>query len=208
MSTDDPLDLDRVDQEIRINEFKEEARELAGDDMHVWESPDCPPGIAEAFWSNVVAFEKAPRSCDFLRLEEMGVALPPPENVSEAELPSKVREIFEVLAGVNTFFIHTDHYSDRELYTHLWKDTHCAKSPYSCRPKPATPAPTTWSVAAARRTLTPGSNTTPKQETRGQSAKDFPEDVLPPHKSAQPYRQGPASAQASERSRHLAIVNS
>lgn len=34
MSTDDSLDMNRIDQEIRINELKEEARELAGDDMH------------------------------------------------------------------------------------------------------------------------------------------------------------------------------
>ena len=31
MSADDPLDLNRIDQEIRINELKEEARELAGE---------------------------------------------------------------------------------------------------------------------------------------------------------------------------------
>ena len=59
MSTDDPLDLDRVDQEIRINELKEEARELAGDDMHSWESPDCPPGLAEAFWSHDERFSNS-----------------------------------------------------------------------------------------------------------------------------------------------------
>src|SRR5262245_33839481 len=122
MNRDDPLDLDRVDQEIRINELKEEARELAGD-MHAWESPDCPPGIAEQFWNHVVEYEKAPRSCDFLRLEEMGVELPPPDAIADADLPGKLREIFEALAKVNTFFINTDHYSDRELYTHLWEDT-------------------------------------------------------------------------------------
>src|SRR5215510_9609861 len=121
MSTGDSLDMDRVDQEIRINELKEEARELAGDDMHSRESPDCPPGLAEAFWSHVVAFEKAPRSCDFIRLEQMGVALPRPADLTDAELPSKPRQIFEALASVNTFFIRADHYSDRELYTHLWE---------------------------------------------------------------------------------------
>ena len=191
MSTDDPLDLDRVDQEIRINELKEEARELAGDDMHAWESPDCPPGIAESFWSHVVAFEKAPRSCDFLRLEEMGVALPRPEDVADAELPSKLREIFEALAGVNTFFIHTDHYSDRELYTHLWEDTlreitvlmpteagyNCTYDLVSSGSEEDTHA---WLKYYA------------DEETRRHWPKDFPEDVLPSHEEP-PY----------DRDRHL-----
>lgn len=76
MSTDAPLDLNRVDQEIRMNELKEEACELAGGDMHVWENPDCQPEIMEQFWNHVVAYEKTPRSCDFSRLEDMGVAFP------------------------------------------------------------------------------------------------------------------------------------
>jgi len=123
MNPDDPLDLERVDQEIRINELREEARELAGGEMTAWENPDIPPNLAEGFWGHVVAYEKAPRSCDFLRLEEMGVALPPPAEIADAELTGKLREIFETLASVNTFFISTDHYSDRELYIHLWEDT-------------------------------------------------------------------------------------
>src|SRR5262249_28048335 len=45
--------------------------------------------------------------------------------------------------------------------------TRCAKSPCSCRPKPATTAPTTWSAAAATRTLTAGSNTMPTRKPAG-----------------------------------------
>src|SRR5262245_6821541 len=123
MPTDDPLDLNRVDQEIRINELKEEARELAGGEMHVWENPDSPPGIIEEFWNSVVAYEKAPRSCDFLRLEALGVTLPPPAELADADIPGKLREIFETLARSNTFFMNTDHYSDRELYVQLWEET-------------------------------------------------------------------------------------
>ncbi len=191
MSTDDALDLDQIDQEICINELKEEARELAGDDMHSWESPDCPPGLAETFWSHVVAFEKSPRSCDFIRLEEMGVTLPRPEDIADAELPGKLREIFEALAGVNTFFIHTDHYNDRELYTHLWEDTlreitvlMPSEAGYNC----------TYDLVSS------GSEEDTQawlkfyadEETRQQWAKDFPEDVLPQH-ATPPY----------DRDRHL-----
>lgn len=178
MSTDDPLDLDRVDQEVRINELKEEARELAGDNMHAWENRECPPDIAEGFWRNVVAFEKAPRSCDFLRLEEMGVALPPPEDVSDAELQGKLREIFESLAGVSTFFMSTDHFSDPS-YTHITGKTLCAKSPCSCRAKRATKASTIWSAAAARRTSMPGSSTTPTKKPAGNGPRISPRTSSP-----------------------------
>lgn len=191
MSPDDPLDLERVDQEIRINELREEARELAGGDMHAWEDPDMPPGMAEGFWGNVVAFEKAPRSCDFLRLEEMGVALPPPAEIADAELSAKLHEIFEALAGVNTFFINTDHYSDRELYTHLWEDTlreitvimppefggNCTYDLVSSGSEEDTHA---WLKYYA------------DEETRQHWAKDFPSDIIPPHEDP-PY----------DRDRHL-----
>lgn len=180
MSPDDSLDLDRVDQEIRINELKEEAREWAGEDIHAWENPACPPKLAEAFWSQVVEYEKAPQSCDVLRLEEMGVALPPPENVSDAELPGKLREIFAALAGANTFFSHTDHYSDRELYTHLWHDTLREINVVM---------PSVAGFTCFYDLVGSGSDEDThawlkhyaNEETRRQWAKDFPEDVLPAH---------------------------
>jgi hypothetical protein len=191
MSTDDPLDLDRVDQEIRINELREEARELAGGEMQAWENPDCPPGIAEEFWSNVVAFEKAPRSCDFLRLEEMGVALPPPEDVAEAELPGKLREIFDALANVNTFFVNTDHLSDRELYVHLWEESlreinavMPAEAGFNC----------TYDLVSSgsEEDIHAWLKYYADEETRQDWAKDFPDDFIPPHEDP-PY----------DRDRHL-----
>jgi hypothetical protein len=191
MSPKDPLDLKRVDQEIRINELREEARELAGGDMHGWESPDIPPAMAEEFWGHVVAFEKAPRSCDFLRLQEMGIALPPPKDIADAELPGKLREIFEALGSVNTFFIHTDHYSDRELYTHLWEDTlrevtvlMPPEAGYNC----------TYDLVSSgsEEAIHAWLKYYADEETRQQWEKDFPNDIVPPHEDP-PY----------DRDRHL-----
>lgn len=191
MSTDDPLDLDRVDQEIRINELKEEANELTGGDMHVWENPNCPPGMSEQFWNNIVAYEKAPRSCDFLRLEEMGVALPPPEEIADADLPVKLREIFKALATVNTSFIHTDHFSDRELYVHLWEET---------LREITVIMPTETGFNCTYDLVSSGSEEDihawlkyyADEKDREQWAKDFPKDVIPPHEDP-PY----------DRDRHL-----
>lgn len=49
---DDQSETSDVDQQIRINELRESAREAAGGEMMDWESPDCPPELAEQFWSN------------------------------------------------------------------------------------------------------------------------------------------------------------
>lgn len=191
MSADDPFDLKRVDQEIRINELKEEARELTGGDVHVWENPDCPPDISEEFWNNVVAFEKAPRSCDFLRLQDMGVALPRPDDLADAELPAKLREIFEALARENTFFISTDHYSDRELYAHLWEDTLReinVKMPVEAGWNCTYDLVSSGSDEDTRAWLKYYAD----EETRRQWVEDFPDYVLPPHEDP-PY----------DRDRHL-----
>lgn len=44
-----------IDQQIRVNELRETAREVAGGEMTSWESQDMPPGIAEQFWQNALA---------------------------------------------------------------------------------------------------------------------------------------------------------
>jgi hypothetical protein len=180
MHPDDPLDLNRVDQEIRINELKEEARELAGGDMLGWESPDCPPGLAEDFWNHVVAFEKAPRTCEFLRLDEMGVALPPPDAIADADLPGKLREIFETLAKVNTFFISTDHLSDRELYAHLWEDT-LREVTVIMPPEAGFNCTYDLVSSGSEEDIHAWLKYYADEETREQWAKDFPDDVVPPH---------------------------
>lgn len=119
MPIDDPNDLDRVDQEIRINELKEEARELAGGQMTDWENDDCPPGLAESFWQNVVNYEKAPWTSEFEKLREAGVILPPPDEMNDVELTAKLEEIIRSLADRRVFVSTTNHLSDRELYAYL-----------------------------------------------------------------------------------------
>jgi hypothetical protein len=46
MSTTDPEHLDDVDRKIRINELKEQARELAGGEMTSFEAEDIPPEVS------------------------------------------------------------------------------------------------------------------------------------------------------------------
>lgn len=123
MMSNESSEIDDVDQQIRINELREAAREAAGGEMHEWESPDCPPGVAEQFWANVLAYESAGETCNFKQLEEMGISLPAPDTLTDAELTAKLWEVIHALARMNTFLSQTDHWSDRELYERLWHDS-------------------------------------------------------------------------------------
>jgi hypothetical protein len=121
--SDEPDDAPDIDQEIRINELREAAREAAGGEMTEWESPDAPPELAEQFWANVLAYESAPETCHFNQLEEAGIELPEPGQLDDAALTAKLWEVINSLARLNVFLSQTDHLSDRELYEELWHDT-------------------------------------------------------------------------------------
>jgi hypothetical protein len=119
----DDQNLEDIDQQIRINELREAAREAAGGEMTEWESPDCPPHIAEQFWQNVLAYESAEQTCHFVQLEEMGIELPAPEELDDEALSKKLWEVIHALARINVFLSQTNHWSDRELYEHMWNET-------------------------------------------------------------------------------------
>jgi hypothetical protein len=132
MPPDDPADLDRIDQEIRINELKEQANELAGGNMTMWESGDCPPEIEEEFWQQVVDYERGPWTSTFDKLLKAGMELPAPETMTDAELTAKLWEMIPKLAELCTFLRRTDHLSDRELYTQLWKESLHEQTGFIC----------------------------------------------------------------------------
>lgn len=58
----------------------------------------------------------------FDTLVAMGVLLPSPEELSDAQLSAKLWEVIEALAFLGAYLEHTDHLSDRELYSRLWSE--------------------------------------------------------------------------------------
>ena len=173
-------DLDRIDQEIRINELREAAQEAAGGEMHVYENPETPPQIAEQFWQNVLEYEQAEETCHFLQLQRAGVELPPPEEFSDEELTAKLWEVIHALARMNVYLSQTDHWSDRELYEHLWHD--------SLREVTMDlPPGSGWNCHIDF--LSSGSDEDNElylkfyadEEYRQRWCKDWPQDVIPPH---------------------------
>jgi hypothetical protein len=110
-------------QKDRVANLKLQARDLAGGNMVGWMSPEIPLGVEEAFLKQILACESAEMVPLFDRLVREGVSLPEPAQLSDAELPAKLWEVVGRLAALEVFLYHTDHMSDRELYSRLWHDS-------------------------------------------------------------------------------------
>jgi hypothetical protein len=112
-----------VDQEIRINELKEQVKEVAGEPLATYEAEDAPPGAIEEFWRHVLEYEAASDTTDYEELRHDGIDLPAPEELDDATLSEKLWVVVHALARRQTFLVSTDHLSDRELYEDLWEES-------------------------------------------------------------------------------------
>lgn len=176
---DEASDIDRT---IRLNELSERAKKLG---MSFETSDDCPPEIAEQFLSSIEAYDSAPLVAASDSLEEQGIQLPRPEELSDVEVHRKLWQIIRVLADGNTFILNTDHLSDRELYCYLWTDTLREQNPLL-------PKGSGWMHCIDL--VGSGSDEHcdlwlryyADDETRERWAKDFPESSIPP-RTPRPY---------------------
>ena len=114
---------DNRSQEDRINGLKQQAEQAAGSEMTAWESDTLSAGQREQFWRRVVDYETAPTTNHFQQLTEAGLKLVDPEATDDGELTSKLWEVIAALARIQVFITSTNHLSDRELYTLLWRVT-------------------------------------------------------------------------------------
>jgi hypothetical protein len=119
---DDPLGLEPVDREIRVEKLRREIAEIAGGEAFSGKTADCEPEVEEAFLEHVLALETHGSVCPFDVLTGEGFALPPPGTLDDAALTAKLWELIRALAARRLFLHCTDHLSDRELYAWLWGD--------------------------------------------------------------------------------------
>jgi len=118
----DSSNLDRVDQEIRIERLKREIEQATGMPFVGGTSPDCDPNIHEAFLQNVLALETHGYVKPFDVLQQDGLILPPPEQLGDTAVKVKLWELIRVMARHRLYLHCTDHLSDRELYAWLYRD--------------------------------------------------------------------------------------
>jgi hypothetical protein len=168
------------DRAKRIDDLKRRAEELADGQMESGFSDGCPSELEESFWEQVVKYEEAPWTTNFQQLEEAGMALPPPDSLSDEELTKKLWEVIHGLALLRVFLEETDHLSDRELYTQLWTE-------YLHEETKAFPM--TADTMCHLQMLGSGSEEDNElylkyyadEDFRSLWQRDFPEDPIPPH---------------------------
>jgi len=185
-------ELEKVDRRIRIERLKKEAEEISGGEMVVsgsHEDDDSP--VVEEFWERVLEFEKAPRGTRFAQLHEAGVALPPPDSLTDAELNAKLWEVINKLAELRLFLYHTDHLSDRELYALLW-DELLREETTIMPPDPDSACHLDIIGSGSEEDIQVGLKYYDDEEERAHWHESFPEDPIPDHQDP-PY----------DRDRHL-----
>jgi len=119
---DDPLGLEPVDREIRLEKLRYEIQEAAGTKTINGKMANCDPEVEEAFLEHVLALETHGFVSPFDTLVRQGFDLPAPEKLDDTTLVAKLQDLIHALAAHRLFLHSTDHLSDRELYTWLRSD--------------------------------------------------------------------------------------
>jgi len=110
---------DEPDQEERIAKLRQELEKLGGSAMSL---ESMPADMEEEFLRQVLEYETAEPISLFRLIENTGVEIPPPDQLDEPSLSSKLKEIVERMASLGAYLLHTNHLTDRELYNYLYVD--------------------------------------------------------------------------------------
>lgn len=169
-----------IDREIRINEMRRQIEEMGGSLGPT--SSGLPPEIEEQFLANILRYEQGPFTTHFEQLGRDGLVLFPPEEVTDEALPELIDAIMQGLAKHNTYVTSTDHLSDRELYTHLWRETLREDVP-DFEPDPDTHFHIDLVSSGNEEEIEAWLTYYADEETRQHWIRDFPDDKLPPRKN-------------------------
>jgi hypothetical protein len=112
---------DRKNDDELIERLKAQAA-AAGGPILASNADSLDPDLQVQFWRQVVQFETAGTTDLVKELKAAGVDLPDPESLDDEALHSALWNTIEALGRMRVYFDQTDHLSDRELYTLLWRD--------------------------------------------------------------------------------------
>ena len=162
----------------RIKELRKKLEKFLPIETYV--SPDCPPEVEEKFLQHILAFEDADPVSPFDELAKSGLQLPPPQELEDAELHSKLWDVIRAMTLLGCYLHNTDHLSDRELYERLWTDL--LREPTTLiLDNPDFACHIDIIGGCSQEDLQIYLKYYADEEARSQWAKDFPDDVVPPH---------------------------
>ncbi len=170
-----------MDQKQRLARLRSRAMELAGGKMVYGESAGIDADLLEQFWAGVVAFESAPKRPLTQLLAESGFDLPPARQLTGPALRRTLRAVIRRLAQWRYYLKHTDHLSDRDLYTLLREDV--LSQPDNELP-PESAASMIFDLSSLDRALPPGTTFLryyADEQMRRVMAREYAPDELPPH---------------------------
>jgi len=107
------------DQETRIERLRDEIVKLGGTFSS---EPDVPADLEEEFLRQILAYEQSQPIALLEILQNGGLEVPAPDDLDNSPLTDKLWEVIERMASMGAYLLHTDHLSDRELYTYLYND--------------------------------------------------------------------------------------
>lgn len=108
------------DQETRIASLRAEIEKLGGSTISL---EAMPADMEEEFLRHVLEYETAER-ITLLKIlaNKTGAELPAPDTLEDAGLTIILMKTVRDMAELGAYLIHTNHLSDRELYTYLFND--------------------------------------------------------------------------------------
>ncbi|MBI4657746.1 MAG: hypothetical protein HY735_02655 [Verrucomicrobia bacterium] len=108
-------------QKQRIEKLKRQICDVVGYQPVSGRAPDLPPDVEEAFLKRVLWYEQRSKESLRDRLAGAGVVMAGPDELSDEDISRRLWTVINALVTLRIVPVSTDHLSDREAYTHLWK---------------------------------------------------------------------------------------
>ena len=110
---------DEPSQEERIAKLRAELEKLGGSTTTL---ESMPADMEEEFLRHVLDFETAEPISLLKLLENAGLLVQPPDELDKNAIRPKLKELIERMASLGTYLLHTNHFSDRQLYEYLYSE--------------------------------------------------------------------------------------